>query len=77
MRIPFKEWLADHGPDTIDDVVSRVARWERSFNDDLDDFLDRHGGQEAVDRCNQLDAPRKSIADVKTAVRHYCRFRAA
>jgi len=77
--IPFRRYLEGHttlGSASINDALSRVRRWEKSFNCDLDDYLDHHSLDAAVDRCRHIpsNSPR-SIHDVRTALRHYSQFR--
>lgn len=77
MQEGFRSWLDQRRSPkgrAIGDVVSRVRRWEKEFGD-IDAYLDAQGFDAAVDMCEQIATNAGSIGDIKTAVRHYARFR--
>lgn len=63
------------GRKPVSDTLSRARRWETAFHDDLDAYMDQHGLDAALHRCGGISGTPGSIADVRTALRHYARFR--
>lgn len=68
------EYLGSLGPRSIDDVVSRCRRIEKSLGVDLDE---EHDPELLLPRVDEISQDRFVVRDLRTALYRYAEFRKA